>query len=179
VSETGEIEGAERRTIPASHSNPHMNSFQLVGLPAEPFADLFALPDAQLLPLNIHRMIVDEEHSYPCRISLEDAQIGEEVLLLPFEHQPAMSLYRASGPIYVRRGARQCTIAIGEIPAYVRIRLVSVRAYDTRGWIVDAAVCEGKDVDAKITEMFARPEAVYLHLHNARRGCFSCRVNRA
>lgn len=35
--------------------------------------------------------------------SLEDAPVGEPVLLLPFVHQDSRSPYRASGPIFVRR----------------------------------------------------------------------------
>jgi hypothetical protein len=58
----------------------------------------------------------------------------------------------------VRRAARQCKLDAGVIPDYVRLRQMSVRAYDAAHLMVDAA---------------------YIHLHNAKRGCFSCRVDRA
>jgi hypothetical protein len=45
--------------------------------------------------------------------------------------------------------------------------------------MLDAAVCEGKDVAASILRMFDNLQVAYIHLHNANRGCFSCRVNRA
>src|SRR5579862_6726161 len=118
-----------------------MSSFQIVGLPPAPFAPLFALSDAELSAINAQRVVADSNAGYPCRISLTDAEIGEELLLLPYLHQPADSPYRASGPIFVRRGARQATIEPGVIPPYVARRLMSVRAYDELGWMTDGAVC--------------------------------------
>ena len=116
---------------------------------------------------------------YPCRISLEHAAPGDELLLLPFEHQAANSPYRASGPIYVKVGARQRTMAVGEIPESVRRRQISLRAYDADDLIVDAEVCEGESVGAEIERLLADPLVRYLHLHNAKRGCYSCLVRRA
>jgi hypothetical protein len=66
-----------------------MTAFKLVGLPAELFSPLFALSDAQLLEHNARRVIAAAKPGYPCRVSLADAEIGDELLLLPFEHQPA------------------------------------------------------------------------------------------
>jgi hypothetical protein len=51
-----------------------------------------------------------------------------EVLLLPFEHQPASSPYKSSGPIFVRKVAVQAYVEPGAIPEYVLMRLISVRA---------------------------------------------------
>lgn len=156
-----------------------MNSFQLVGLHFEPFASLFALSDAQLLARNARRIFAETKPEYPCRVSLEDAQIGEELLLLPFEHQPASSPYNSSGPIFVRKAAVQAHIEPGVIPDYVRTRLISVRAYDAKDFMTDARVCAGDEVAAAIQKMFASENVAYIHLHNANRGCFSCAVKRA
>ena len=156
-----------------------MASFQLVGLPAEPFADLFDLSDADLAAHHARRVVASTQPGYPCRVSLADAEVGDELLLLTWPHQPAASPYKASGPIYVRRGALRRTVEPGLIPDYVRSRLMSVRAYDAAHMIVDAAVCEGVLVAAEIERLFGTDETAYIHLHNARRGCFSCRVDRA
>lgn len=153
-------------------------SWQLAGLAPEPFERLFQLPDAQLAALGAVRRIADADVGFPCRISLEDAAVGAELLLLPFEHHPADSPYRASGPIFVRRGARQQRLAPREVPPYVTRRLMSVRAYDAAGMMVDAAVCEGAAVADELDRLFADPAIGYVHLHNARRGCFSCAVTR-
>jgi len=156
-----------------------MTSFQLVGLPCEPFAPLFDLPDSELAACNVQRVVAAANPGYPCRVSLIDAEIGEELLLLPFEHQPANSPYRASGPIFVRKGASQARLDPGVVPDYVRRRLISVRAYDNAGDMTDATVCDGTDAASAIQTMFADGRVAYIHLHNAKRGCFSCLVNRS
>jgi hypothetical protein len=153
--------------------------FQLVGIPFEPFASLFSLDDHELAELDARRVIATEKPGYPCRVSLADAEIGEELLLLPYTHQPARSPYRASGPIFVRKAARPCKLAAGVIPDYVSLRQMSVRAYDAAHLMLDAAVCEGKATAPTITGMFDNSDVAYIHLHNAKRGCFSCRVDRA
>jgi hypothetical protein len=155
-----------------------MTSFQLVGLSFEPFAPLFSLGDDALSKLHAKRVTADEVPGYPCRVSLADAQIGEELILLPFEHQPASSPYRASGPIFVRKGARQRTLAAGMIPDYVSLRQMSLRAYDSAHLMIDAAVCDGRDAAPAILAMFDNKDVAYIHLHNAKRGCFSCRADR-
>ena len=153
-------------------------SFQLIGLPFEPFASLFELDDRALSALDAKRVFADQTPGFPCRVSLTDAKIGEELLLLPFAHQPAPSPYRASGPIFVRREARHKTLPPGVIPDYVALRQISVRAYDAAHLMVDAAVCEGDGTASEILRMFDDPKVAYIHLHNAKRGCFSCRVDR-
>jgi Protein of unknown function (DUF1203) len=155
-----------------------MPSFQLVGLAAEHFVPLFVLPPAELASLGIRRVRATSKPGFPCRVSLADAEAGEELLLLPFEHQPQTSPYRASGPIYVRAGARQRTLAAGEIPEYVSLRQISLRAYDRDHMIVAAEVCAGETVRAEIERQLADPRVSYIHLHNAKRGCFSCLVQR-
>src|ERR1700685_2734366 len=95
-----------------------MSSFQLIGLSPEQFSPLFSRSAEQLAPLGIVRVTADSKPGFPCRISLEDAEPGEELLLLPYEHQPAASPYRASGPIYVRAGSQQANLQPDEIPPY-------------------------------------------------------------
>jgi hypothetical protein len=155
-----------------------MSSFQLVGLPFEPFAPLFGLSDAELLVRNARRVFAATKPGYPCRVSLADAEIGDELLLLPFEHQPARSPYKSSGPIFVRKAAVQAQVEPGVVPDYVRTRLISVRAYDTQHLMTDALVCAGSDAAAAIQKTFGRDDVAYIHLHNANRGCFSCAAHR-
>jgi hypothetical protein len=155
-----------------------MASFRLTGLPRAAFAPLFALSDEELLRIDARRVFADSKPGFPCRVSLVDADVGEELLLLPFEHQPAASPYRSSGPIFVRRAAEQADLEPGVIPDYVLTRLISLRAYDAAHQMIDAAVCPGTEAAQVIGKMFARAEAAYIHLHNANRGCFSCAVRR-
>lgn len=154
-------------------------SFRIVGLDAREFASWFALSDAELAARGARRVVGESKPGHPCRVSLEDADVGEELLLLSYEHLAVDSPYRASGPIYVRRDAQTRVLAAGEVPDYVRSRLISLRAYDAAHMMVAAKVCEGQDVAAQIERRFADAKVSYIHLHNAKPGCFSCRVERA
>lgn len=156
-----------------------MNSFRLAGIDPGQFEPLFALSDDELAAAGAVRTRALANFGFPCRVSLEDAAIGDEMLLLSHVHQGAHSPYRSSGPIFVRRGAKRRVLAAGEVPPYIMKRLISVRAYDDQDMMVDASVCEGPDVAADIMRKFADERVAYIHLHNANRGCFSCRVDRA
>lgn len=155
-----------------------MSSFEIVGLPAAPFAPLFLLTEAELSKIHAQRVVATANPGFPCRVSLADADIGEELLLLPYTHQPADSPYRSSGPIFVRKGAREAPIEPGVVPEYVARRLISARAYDGGDCMTDAAVCPGVEVAPLILRLFDDPRVAYIHLHNANRGCFSCAVRR-
>jgi hypothetical protein len=151
-----------------------MRSFQLVGLDPGQFEHLFDLSDSELKARNVRRVRADADFGFPCRICLEDARPGNELLLLPFQHQQAASPYQASGPIYVRKGSQQKWLPLGEVPPYVSRRQISLRAYDADDSIIAAEVVEGVEVAKHLTALFANPSIRYVHLHNARRGCFSC-----
>lgn len=154
-------------------------TFQLRGLDPVPFQPLFELPDEALSARGMRRMRADAPVGYPCRASLADAAVGEEVLLLSFEHQPADSPYRAAGPIFVRRGVERAARFVGELPAYLTARLLSVRAYDATDGIADAEVVPGAEAAPLFERLLARCDVAYLHVHFARHGCFACRVDRA
>ena len=162
-----------------STTGPTHRGFCLVGIDHAPFASLFELSDEQLRAQNTVRRFATASTGYPCRVSLEDAREGDELLLLPYPHHPVDAPYRASGPIYVRRGTEQRTLAPGEVPPYVTRRLISVRAYDAGHMMVAASVCDGPAVADEIVARFFDPDVAYVHLHNAKQGCFSCLVVRA
>jgi hypothetical protein len=153
--------------------------FRLTGLDPTPFQPLFELDDAVLRARGIARRRADADAGFPCRVSLVDAAKGEEILLLPYAHHDVDSPYRASGPIYVRRGAVRASLAPGEVPDYVARRLISLRAYDASAMMVSAEVVEGTAVATQLERLFADPAIAYVHLHNARPGCFSCLATRA
>ncbi|MGB4858748.1 MAG: DUF1203 domain-containing protein [Dokdonella sp.] len=153
-------------------------TFQLVGLAPESFESLFDLNDDELRKHGAVRRIAKESPGFPCRISLEDAEVGEELLLLSYMHQPASSPYRATGPIFIRSNVEQRHLPAGEIPNYVSGRLMSVRAYDAEDMMIEATVCEGTLVAGELERLFDDTEVAYVHLHNAKQGCFSCAVTR-
>jgi hypothetical protein len=153
--------------------------FRFTGLEPAQFAPLFALSDAELAARGMSRVVADAKPGFPCRVSLEDAEPGERLILLAFEHQPARSPYQASGPIFVRESAQEAIAIAGELPPVFHGRLLSLRAYDADDLIVDAEVVDGSDSAEVIRRFFARADVRYIHAHNARRGCYSCRIDRA
>lgn len=153
-------------------------TFQLVALDATSFAALHALSDAELAARGIQRRVAQVKPGYPCRVSLADAEPGERVLLLPHAHHAVDGPYRASGPIFVREVAVTARPAPGEIPEAIRLRQLSLRAYDADGVMHAAEVCRGAEAADAITRLFADTNIAYLHLHNAKPGCYACRVER-
>ena len=158
------------------------SDFRISGLPAEPFQPYFAMTDAELRAHGASRKVATEADiglMPPCRVSLRDAEVGENSILLHYTHHvtPA-SPYRASGPIYVREGATEAASFVNHVPAQQRTRLLSVRAYDAAGIMVDAEVAPGEELEGLIARFFARDDVAFLHAHNARRGCYSCRIDR-
>ena len=153
-------------------------SFRILGLSPDPFRPLFAISDARLHELGARRVIADDSRM-PCRVSMEHARLGEELLLLNFEHQPANTPYRATHAIYVRRAADRAFEAVDMIPDVLRSRLLAIRAFDAEHMMIDAEVCEGTQAADLFERFLANPQASYLHVHNAKRGCYAARVERA
>lgn len=153
-------------------------SFQIHALPAEPFRSLFARPQNELAKIRASTMVVDAKPGYPCRVSLVDAEVGETVLLINFEHQPGDTPFRASHAIFVREHAERAFPAVGEVPEMLTSRLISIRAFDKRHCMVAADVVDGALLPKAIPAMLDDSEVDYLHLHNAKMGCFVAKVTR-
>lgn len=154
-------------------------NFRITGLASEPFRDLFGLPDDALAARGVRRYRVNSHPGFPDRIEMKDAEIGESVLLLNHVSQPADTPYRASHAIFIREGATQAFDAVNQVPEVMRIRLLSLRAFSEAGTLLDADVAEGQVMEAVIERMLANPDVSYIHVHNARQGCYSGRVDRA
>lgn len=154
-------------------------SFQISGLEVDQFGHLFGKDLEALAKFGVERMIVDNKPGYPCRVSLQDADIGETVLLMNYEHQPALSPYRSSHAIFVREWASQAEPGRNEVPEMLRHRIISVRAFDSSGTMVDADIVDGHQLESMIDRMLAIESVSYLHLHNAKRGCYAARVEQA
>jgi hypothetical protein len=151
-------------------------SFRITGLPAEDFAHLFALSDAELASRGAVRRIADGP--YPCRISLTDASPGDELILTNYEHHAVDSPYRMRFAIYVRKG-EETYDAIGEVPEQLRKRTLAARSFDSDGMMVERELVEGTALEGAIERLFANPRAAYLHVHYAAPGCYAARVDRA
>jgi Protein of unknown function (DUF1203) len=150
--------------------------FVIHGLDPAPFARYFAMsPDA--LAVAAARRVIADGPGFPCRVSLVDAAVGDELVLCTYQHHDVASPYRAAGAIFVRRAALRAT-HVDEVPPVLATRLLSVRAYAADGELAMADVTPGTELAAHIARFFADPGIAYLHVHIARQGCFAARVDR-
>jgi len=153
-------------------------TFRITGLPATEFQHWFALSDAELAQRHAVRRTADRKPGFPCRISLTDAEIGDDVLLINHEHLAVASPYRSRHAIYIRAN-EQTFDAVDEVPAMLRTRALSLRGFDDNGMMTAADVVDGSELEAAIAEMFADPATCYLHAHFAKPGCYAARIDRA
>ena len=156
--------------------------FRISGLPAAPFIPFFSMTDVALHANGARRVVAQDSDAplmQPCRVSLRDSVPGETSILLHFPHLAMPSTpYRAAGPIFVRQGVSETACFVNHVPEQQRTRLLSVRAYDADGIMVDAEVADGTELEPLIARLFRRDGVAFLHAHNARRGCYSCRIDR-
>src|SRR5260221_11669819 len=146
-------------------------SFRITGLPAAEFTDLFSLSDDALRARRAVRQVAEARLSYPCPVSLTDAQLGDGVVLVHYEHQRADTPYRSSHALYVR--ASEATYDAGDqVPDQLRRRMLSVRAFDESGMIVGAELVDGRVLEGGIAGLLADKRAAYLHAHFAQYSCY-------
>lgn len=153
--------------------------FQVQPLSVTPFLPLFGVSDEVLKAHGIVAQIADKTPGFPCRVSLRDAEPGERVFLLNYEHQPADTPFRASHAIYVREGVEDIRLAPGELAPVFTGRTLSVRAFDAAGMMVAAELAEGIAAGAVLEALLARENVAYLHVHFAKFGCYAAKVVRA
>jgi hypothetical protein len=153
--------------------------FQVTGLPLSQFAPLFSLSDQQLAARDAVRVVSDGRSGYPCRVSLQDAVAGESLILVNYEHLAVASPYRSRHAVYVREAAIEPDLGVDVVPALLRSRLLSVRAFDSKGMMKSADVVPGTAIENLIEELFADTTVEYLHVHYAKPGCYAARVDRA
>jgi len=152
--------------------------FQISALNIDQFSHLFGQDREALARQGVQRMVADNKPGFPCRVSLLDAEVGENVLLMNYEHQPMPTPFRSSHAIFVRECASQAIPGRNEVPEMFRHRLLSVRAFDASGMMIDADVIDGERLESMIEHMLANKCADNLHIHNAKLGCYAALVKR-
>lgn len=153
--------------------------FTISGLAANTFERLYGLSRDELAAHGVLRYIADEAPGFPDRIEMRDAEIGESLLLLNYVHQNADTPYYASHAIFVLEGATQTYLTKNIVPEVLFRRLQSLRAFDADGMMLAADVATGSEIERTIQRLFADEKVTYIHTHNAGRGCYSGRVDRA
>ena len=151
-------------------------TYRIAGLDPAPYKPLFELSDLALAERGIVRTTVTGKPGFPCRVSLVDREIGEEVLLLNHVSHDVANPYRASHAIFVADAAQ--AEFVDELPPVFEARPLSLRGFDADGMMVDARLARPGEADGGIRELFANPKIEAIHAHNATRGCFSARIER-
>jgi len=152
-------------------------TYKVIGLDPEPFRPLFALSDKELEQHGMKQMTVTKNPSFPCRVSLVDRDIGEQVILLNHVSHDVDNPYRASHAIFVS-DAEQAEF-VDEVPPVFGPRVLSLRGFDSSGMMADALLTQPGEADAGIRRLFENSEVVTIHAHNAARGCFAAKIERA
>ena len=125
------------------------------------------------------RMIADKKPGFPCRVTLDDAEPGEALLLVNHCSHDGDNPYRATHAIFVGEGAGDAAAYADEIPPALDRRVLSLRAFDQNGMMVDAALAQPGEADEVIRRLLADPVVDHIDAHNAIRGCFAARVDRS
>jgi len=152
--------------------------YKVIGLSPQPFLDLYGLSDAALTERNAKRYRADTRPGFPDRIEIRDVEPGEDVLLVNFVHQPESTPYRASHAVFVREGAEEAIAFRNEVPEALKLRPLSVRAFDAAHWMVDADLCDGLHLENLVRRFLVNENVEYLQVHFAKRGCYAARVER-
>jgi hypothetical protein len=155
-----------------------MMNYKISGLKAEPFAHLFGQSESYLNKHNAIRQTVACYPGYPDRISLCDIPVGETALLINHIYQPADTPYFGTHAIYIREGCTRQGIYLNELPEVMQGRILSLRAFDDKHFLIEADIVEGKSAESLIAQFFNDPQVSYIQIHNAKRGCYSCFAER-
>jgi len=153
-------------------------AYVVKGLDPQPFAELFGLADEELAARGVVRKAVTGNPGFPCRITLEDREVGESVLLLNHVSHDVANPYRASHAIFIAEGAGRAAEYVDEVPPVFATRVLSLRGFDAEGMMAEALLTQPGEADEGIRKLFANPEITTIHAHNAARVCFSARIER-
>ena len=103
-------------------------------------------------------------------------------MLFSYDPFTGDSPYRSASPIFVH--ARSSCESddrhhkAGTVPLQQRVRPLSIRGFNKQHMMVKTELTEGVGVLEACMEMLADADVEYLHLHNARPGCFAVKVER-
>jgi hypothetical protein len=154
-------------------------TYKINGLDPSQFAHLVGLGDKELAAHGAVRMTADKRPGFPCRVTLDDTTVGETLVLLNHVSHDGDNPYRATHAIFVSESATEAASYEDEIPPALERRVLSLRAFDRDGMMVDAALAQPGEADGVLRRLLANECVDHIDAHNATRGCFAARVDRA
>ena len=154
-------------------------TYRITGLDPAAFTQFTTASDDELAEWGAVRVTASAKPGFPCRITLEDADPGESLILLNHVSHDVATPYRSAYAIYVREGATVQAEHVDAVPPVFEGRPLGLRAFDGAGILKTAALALPGQADEKIRDLFADPDIAYIHAHNAAHGCFVAKVERA
>ena len=152
-------------------------TYRIQGLAPEPFQPLFRMSDEELRERRAVRVTASGSGE-PCRVSLEDAAAGEQLILVNHVSQAAETPFRATHAIYVREAAEAAPAYEDALPPMLDKRNISLRAFGRDGMMVQAVLASAGEGDAAIRSLLQRPEVAEIHAHTQALGCFLAKIER-
>jgi hypothetical protein len=153
-------------------------TYRIAGLNSSDHAPLFAMSDAELAAINARRVTATGDRGFPCRVSLRDADEGDQLILFHHVSHDVATPYRSAYAVYVREVADEAAVYVDETPPVFEGRPIALRGFDADGNLRNAALALPGQADARIRELFDSEEIAYIHAHNAAHGCFSAAIER-
>lgn len=153
-------------------------TYKITGLKQGDFSKLFSLNDTELAEQGAIRIAANAKPGFPCRVSLQDAEPGENLILLNHVSHDVATPYRSSYAIFVRENAQEADVFVDSVPSVFEGRPMAFRGFDASGMLKGAMLALPGQADEKIRELFSSDEIAYIHAHNAAHGCFAARVER-
>jgi Protein of unknown function (DUF1203) len=120
----------------------------------------------------------DSKPGFPCRVTLEDAEPGESLILFHHVSHDVTTPFRSAYAIYVREGAAGPACYVDEPPPVFAGRALGLRGFDAEGMLRGALLALPGKADAGIRALLDRPEIATIHAHNAAAGCFAAKIVR-
>ena len=154
-------------------------TYRINGLDPAAFAHLINFGEEELARHGAVRLVADSKPGFPCRVTLADAEPGEALLLVNHCSHDGNNPYRATHAIFVSEGAKRAASYMDDLPPAFEGRVLSLRAFDRNGMMTDAALVQPGEADATIRRLLEVSRVDHIDAHNATRGCFAARIDRA
>jgi hypothetical protein len=153
-------------------------TYRIEGLPSDAYRHLIQMSDGELEAQRARRVRADSKPGFPCRVTLEDAEPGESLILFNHVSHDVPTPFRSAYAIYVRETATEPACYVDEPPPVFAGRALGLRGFDEEGMLRGALLALPGEADGKIRELFGRPGIATIHAHNAAAGCFAARIVR-
>lgn len=153
-------------------------NYRIRGLEPAQFQPLFQLTDTELAQRGMTRQVATSKPGFPCRVTLEDAEPGERLILLNHESHSVDTPYRSAYAIYVRETAKNAALYENAIPPVFCNRPIAFRLFDEDGMLRGADLVLDGQIEAAISRAFESQDIAYIDAHHAAHGCFAARIER-